>query len=219
MTKNQPSSQFTRPVDMGGANEASDPWGRFGLLAALVVFGAAMRIVPHEWNVAPVGAIALFAGAHFRNPLWALVTPLAALLASDTIIHFSHIPERPGFYPDMPFTYGAFGAVVLIGMLLQGQRAWAGRRVLSIIAAAYSGSVVFYLISNFGSWLQLYPQTLHGFIDCYVKAIPFYRNTLLGDAIYVPLLFGTFALIEHFVPEWSPARRVQPGAGSVLARL
>jgi hypothetical protein len=209
MSKNPSSSTSARPNACGG-NEAADPWARLALITALVAFGAAMRLVPHEWNVAPVGAIALFAGAHFRNPFWAIFTPLAALLSSDTIIELTGIHNRPGFYPDMPFTYAGFVAVALIGMLLQGQRGSAARRVLGITGATLSGSLVFYLVSNFGPWLQIYPQTWQGFVQCYVNALPFLGRTLLGDAIYVSVLFGTFALAEHFIPAWTPARQAQP---------
>ncbi|MGQ0550269.1 MAG: DUF6580 family putative transport protein, partial [Armatimonadota bacterium] len=33
----------------------------------------------------------------------------------------------------------------------------------------------------------------------YVAAIPFFRNTLLGDALYSAALFGGFALVESVV--------------------
>ena len=57
------------------------------------------------------------------------------------------------------------------------------------------------MLSNLGEWAfqPLYPKTAAGLIECYVAAIPFFGNTLLGDALYTLLLFGGFRLLEgHF---------------------
>ena len=35
---------------------------------------------------------------------------------------------------------------------------------------------------------------------CYVAAIPFFRNTLIGDAFYVCVLFGGLTLAEWGFP-------------------
>ncbi len=63
-------------------------------------------------------------------------------------------------------------------------------------------SVLFFIITNFGAWLvgNLYPKTLAGLVSCYVAAIPFFRNTLLGDAVYTLVLFGGFALVQRYLP-------------------
>jgi hypothetical protein len=33
-----------------------------------------------------------------------------------------------------------------------------------------------------------------------VAAVPFFQNTVAGDLFYTALLFGGFALAEHFLP-------------------
>lgn len=43
-------------------------------------------------------------------------------------------------------------------------------------------------------------MTLEGLLSCYAAAIPFFRNTLLGNLGYVAVLFGSFALAERYVP-------------------
>jgi hypothetical protein len=72
------------------------------------------------------------------------------------------------------------------------------RRLLPIAVATLVGAAMFYLVTNFGVWVTgvLYPQTAPGLLRCYTAAIPFFRNMLLGDACYVVLLFGGFALAE-----------------------
>jgi hypothetical protein len=69
-------------------------------------------------------------------------------------------------------------------------------------AAAIASSVVFFAITNFGMWLfsGFYPRTGAGLVACFVAAIPFFQNTVAGDLFYAALLFGGFALAEHFLP-------------------
>jgi len=57
-------------------------------------------------------------------------------------------------------------------------------------------------------WLvgDLYPRTLDGLATCYIAAIPFFRNTLAGDAGYTVALFGGFALAQRYVPSLDERR-------------
>jgi hypothetical protein len=64
------------------------------------------------------------------------------------------------------------------------------------------------VLTNFGVWAidNLYPKTTAGLVDCYVAAIPFFRNMLLGDLLYSALLFGALAFVENcFVRLREPA--------------
>ena len=78
-------------------------------------------------------------------------------------------------------------------MLLRRRRSW-----LRIAGAGLASAVVFFLVSNFGVWATgggtYYPHNAAGLIDCYVQAIPFFRNTLVSMAIFLPLLFSPLAL-------------------------
>ena len=108
-----------------------------------------------------------------------------------------------GVHRVMPFVYGSFALNVVLGRLIRDRRS-----PLVVGGAALAGSVLFFVITNFGVWLSsdLYPQTAEGLVVCYVAAIPFFRNTLAGDLLYACVLFGGFALAE-----WRfPALRGQP---------
>ena len=60
------------------------------LIVAMILFAAIIRIVPHPWNLAPVGAMALFSGAVVRNRVMAFVFPLLAMLAGDCVCWLSY---------------------------------------------------------------------------------------------------------------------------------
>ncbi|MGH7275164.1 MAG: DUF6580 family putative transport protein [Nitrospiria bacterium] len=159
---------------------------RFLTLVGIVLAAAAMRLIPHPPNFAPIMAMALFGGAYFASKKAAFAVPLAAMCLSDLFL---------GFDGSMPFIYGSFGLTVCLGMMIQDRRS-----PLRIGSAALAGSVLFFIFTNFGGWLtgHLYPKTAEGLIASYVAAIPFFRNTLLGDAVYTILLFGGFALALRY---------------------
>ena len=147
----------------------------------IILFGVVLRLIPHPPNVAPIAAMALFGGAYL-NKKYALVIPLIALFLSDIVI---------GFHSTMPFVYISFILIGLIGLKLQKRKS-----LQLILGITISSSVLFFIITNFGVWLSggLYPQTLDGLIRCYYFALPFFRNTIIGDLIFVGLFFGSFEL-------------------------
>jgi hypothetical protein len=161
---------------------------RFIVIALIILAAAASRLIPHPPNVASITAVALFGGAYLTDKRMALIVPLAALLLSDLVL---------GFYRHMEIVYGSFLLVVCLGFWLQRKRS-----AVRIAGAALASSVIFFIITNFGVWAfeSLYPKTAAGLLACYVAAIPFFQNTVLGDALYAAVLFGGFALAEKLFP-------------------
>lgn len=51
-----------------------------------------------------------------------------------------------------------------------------------------------------------YPHTLDGLIQSYTLAIPFFRNTLLGDLGYTVVLFGGYEIIQRFAKKLLPEK-------------
>jgi uncharacterized protein DUF6580 len=158
------------------------------LALAMIVIAAALRVGPHPWNFTPIGAMALFSGALVRDRRLAFLFPLITLFAGDLFL---------GFYKTTPVIYASFLLSVLIGRWLQSRRT-VGR----IAGATLLGAAQFFLVTNFGVWALdgLYPHTLAGLLACYAAGIPFFWNTLAGDAFYAAVLFGTFALAERKFP-------------------
>ncbi|MBI2987846.1 MAG: hypothetical protein HYY45_13865 [Deltaproteobacteria bacterium] len=168
---------------------------RLGLLIGMIFAAAGMRLLPHPPNFESIGALALFAGAHFDDKRWAFVLPLAAMLLSDAVI---------GFHGQMPVVYGTFALVVWLGVHLRERRT-----ALNVAGAGLAASILFFVVTNFGVWAfdGLYPRTLEGLVVCYIAAIPFFGYTLAGNLFYAALLFGGFALAERKIPVFSPAAR------------
>lgn len=159
-------------------------------LLAITLAAASTRLLPHPPNFAPIAAMALFGGCHFTSKPAAFGIPLTAMVLSDLVLGY-------GFHPVLPFVYGSFTLVVCLGLWVRQRRT-----PLTIGGAALTASALFFVVTNFGVWLlnDLYPMTLEGLVRCYVMAIPFFRNTLAGDAVYTLVLFGGFALAQTLFP-------------------
>lgn len=162
-------------------------------IVALIILVAAMRLLPHPMNVTPIGALGLFAGAMLPSRM-AWLLPIGALLLSDMI---------SGFYalPAMILVYFGFYCSAVIGRVWLARERTPGRLIGAVLASA----AVFFVISNLSAWLMYYPRTLEGFVQCYISAIPFFGRSLLGDALYTTLLFGSYEYIRRCQPHWQTA--------------
>ncbi|MCS6977189.1 MAG: hypothetical protein NZM31_09315 [Gemmatales bacterium] len=159
------------------------PMYRILVVSSMIAVAVAARLLPHPPNFAPIGAVALFAGAAFADRRLAFAVPLAAMILSDLFLHVHEL---------LPVVYGSFALSVILGRFLRGRR-----RFLPTTAMTLLGSLQFFLITNFGCWLLYYPHTWPGLTECYIAALPFFRNSVLGDLFYVGLLFGGLAVLER----------------------
>ncbi|MFC1630124.1 DUF6580 family putative transport protein [Patescibacteria group bacterium] len=68
-------------------------------------------------------------------------------------------------------------------------------------------------MTNFAVWIftPWYQKTLSGIIQCYVMALPFFRNTLLGNMFYVSIFFGIYELVSLWIKEKTFKRFLVPG--------
>jgi hypothetical protein len=139
-----------------------------------------------------MGAVALYAGARLPRR-WAWFVPVAGMVFSDILLDYG--THRPLFELTRWMIYATFAATTWLGPI--ANRPKIGPFMLPILSL--SASMLFFLTSNFGTWTEglLYPLTLPGLADCYVKAIPFFGRTVVADLVGTGLIFGLGALIER----------------------
>ena len=185
--------------EKSGSNVAACCGGQWLAFACLVAVGVAVRVgLQHIPNFAPVAAIGLFAGFFFRSRLLAFGAPLAIMVISDRLV-------EAGSYslPLMLTVYGLLALPVLLGspmrrslsMNVEGNSI--GRAlgsVVALIGCSLGCSLLFFLGTNFMVWAtsSWYEPTLAGLAKCYVSALPFFRYTVAGDAIFSTILFGGY---------------------------
>jgi hypothetical protein len=186
---------FQNTSDTTQRSNATNASLNYYIIGGLVFAAALSRLLPHPPNFAPIGACALFAGSYFgERRLLAFFIPLAALFASDLALEAT---TGWGFYSGMWTVYGAMTLIVFIGFWLSSRRTPA-----RIALGTLGGSALFFVVTNFAVWAggSLYPRTLEGLQACFVAAIPFFQNSLAGDAFYAVVLFGSAAFAARYVP-------------------
>lgn len=162
---------------------------KYVMVIGLIALALAGRMVPHPDNFTPVLAIALFGGATLSGGL-AYFAPFAAMFLSDLLLGNS-------FTWMTLVIYGCFLVGAGLGQWLGKERTWTKTGLATV-----SGSLLFYVVTNFGVWLTpggLYPHTLDGLIECYWMALPFFRNSLAGDLFWTAMLFGIFDLVQSWM--------------------
>jgi hypothetical protein len=165
------------------------------VLMGIVLAAALARLVPHPPNFTPIAAMALFGGACFVNRRTAYLLPLAAMLLSDLVLGVTRY-DLKRLLGIQPIVYACIWATTQLGQLIKDRRS-----LWQVGAATLAGSLLFFLVTNFAVWstMHMYPLTGSGLMRCYVEALPFFRNTLAGDAVFATILFGGLALLENRV--------------------
>ena len=139
---------------------------------SLILILALSRLMPHPDNFTPIIALAIMSSYFFRNVNFSYTVMLFSMLLADFFI---------GFYSHMLFVYLSLFLIVLIFFKISKKINYKNLFIFS-----FFGSVVFFLISNFGVWFvgNLYERNMSGLIECYFMAIPFFKNTIISTLIF-----------------------------------
>jgi len=147
----------------------------FILPIGLILVLSFSRLIPHPSNFTPILAVGVFAGFYFRNFILSLFIVISAMFIGDLVI---------GFHSTMIFTYSSLILAVAIGLLIKKFN------FKEILYSGLSSSVVFFAVTNFGSWLtlEMYEKNFSGLLQSYFMGIPFFHNTLISTLIYLIVL-------------------------------
>lgn len=138
-----------------------------------------------------VGASLLFFGSRMpRKQFW---IPAALLVGSDIFLNLGvyHIPLAL----DQIVMWAWYLVPCFLGLLLHNRV-----KPLNVLGAGLGTGVGFFLTSNFAVWAFGnigYAHNLAGLMDCYVKAIPFFRNGIISDVLFAAVFFGIGALVAQ----------------------
>lgn len=131
----------------------------------------------------------------FSSRWLAVLIPFTALYLSDLVLNnVVYAAYQESFtWAISAATYLGFAAIIGLGFLaLRNRKLAPGRLALTAI----SGSLLFFLITNFFSWyldpFNLYPDNVAGLGASYLAALPFFFNSLLGDLFFVGVLFSAY---------------------------
>lgn len=162
-------------------------WMDLALVAFLIGFDVAARLLPHTPGFMPVAASGLFAARFLRMPALAVIVPLLAMALSG----FGLAGDD---WRISLVVYAAIALPALAGML---SRRWRGAG--AVVTTMLSCSLIFFVTTNFAVWAfsGMYPLNLQGLVQCYVAALPFLDKTVLGDLFWTAVLFGGAWAVQH----------------------
>ena len=178
----------------------------FGLL---ILAASLYRAWPDRpYGFAPQMAMALFGGAVIKDKKLAFLLPLLSMLISDLfyqVLYNNGLTTIEGFYEGQWANYLIIAGITLFGFLLKKITA------LKVFAFSISGSILFFLASNFSVWAGnaglKRPQTFDGLMMCYYDGLAFlrdyclikgsYANLFIGDLFFCTILFGSFYLLQR----------------------
>jgi hypothetical protein len=153
----------------------------------LIGMGIGLRLLPHPANFTPLIAITLFGGVYLSKKT-AYLLPITIMTISNLFI------ENYFNLPMMISVYGSLFLMFPLSFWIKRNKDWK-----TIGGGALLSGIIFFLVTNFSVWLftPWYQNTLSGLINCFVRALPFFRGTLMGNLFYVPILFGGYELIKQ----------------------
>ncbi len=148
----------------------------FALIWLLI--GIIGRCVIHIPDVTPLTTLCLFSSTVFSKRQSCLML-LLILVLSDLCLHY--LLPIPAFGSWTIFTYSGWFMTLGLGFLFSKNRT-----EFSWIYYTVFASFLFWLWTNFGTWITttLYPHTLQGFCECYIAALPFLRNSVIGSVVW-----------------------------------
>ena len=153
-------------------------------------------------------AISLFAGLTIKDKKIAFLFPLLALFISDVLLqalHAVNLFPYSGFYNGQIVNYALFILITLIGIALRNYK------IAGIVAAAFIGPTVFFLLSNFVVWktqgvVMGYSNNFSGLVQCYTFGLPFYRNSLISTIIFLPAFITVYHWMIYGKLKLQPAK-------------
>jgi len=169
-----------------------------------ILFGAFSRLFTFLPNFSALESLALFGGAYISARYIAFIIPIAAMFFSDLVIN--NTVARP-FFPDhdglvifsdyMIWNFAAMILIVLFGRYFL-KKVNLTRGILGILGA----TGIFWIVSNIGAWLSsgLFPLTFMGMMENFAFALPFLKNSLLGNLVFGAILFGSYEWLRYAYP-------------------
>jgi hypothetical protein len=164
------------------------------LILVAVLSRFLLAAFPHpEWfNFTAIGGALLFFGA--RRSWREMLAPLAVLMATDYFLT-TQVYAYPFRVEGYVTTWAWYAMAMALGWILLHARTTFAR----VAAGVLLGPTSFFIVSDYAVWVGggMYPHTLAGLGDCFIAALPFYRNDLFSTGIVAGLAFGVPVLVRR----------------------
>lgn len=173
-------------------------------LGICLLFAAGTRLIPHVDNFTPMEAVSLFGAAYFSRKWWAFLAPVLIMYMTDFVIN--NTVARP-FFPQAEgiiwfSNYMIYNTLAYIGITILGITYLQKITTSRIVVLSLISSVLFFLITNFGTWMSeisMYPRSFSGLMMSYAAGLPFFRTSVLSTLVFSVMMFGSFSLLKRYI--------------------
>jgi hypothetical protein len=150
------------------------------------------RLLPHVPDVTALTSLSVIAGTQFSKTR-ALGIVLFSLFISDLLLAYFFGYSLVGSWTI--FNYSGFILITLFAPYFL-----TSNKKSALIIYLLCSSFGFWLWTNFGTWLcsGIYPHHINGLTTCYIAALPFLRNAMGGDLIWMGIFLGVYWMSERF---------------------
>ncbi len=165
----------------GMTTEKTDKWIFCLSWLFILVLG---RLVPHLPNMTPTLSLCVFGMWWLRRKFFFLFA-IIAIEISDFLLAKYYGFSSFGYWSI--FNDSAYLMIMLLTLIFRSHFSkFFSLQIFSLISCLF-----FWLWTNFGVWLfsDMYSHTLVGFSACYILALPFLKNALIADLIWITVLW------------------------------
>lgn len=183
------------------------------IVSILITTAICSRLIPHPANFAPMMAVGIFGGAFFQDRKWALIIPLLATWLSDlvinNIVYAAYYSEFTWFYPGFYWQYVVYALTPWVATYIFREKI----TVRNLFVSGLGSGLFFFFVSNFGVWVSstMYSSDAGGLLQCYLMGLPFLKGTLMGNIVYLLLLFGAYYFAELQIPSLRATSKIKLG--------
>ena len=179
------------------------------LAIALITLVALLgKLIPHLPNFSPMQSMALLGGAYITRKYLAYILPIVLIYVTDFVLNNTiyriYYPDHEGLVFFSDYMLVVLPSILLIVAL--GQFFLKRFKTEKLILTALAGSVLFFLITNFGAWISptsIYSKNIAGLLQSYIAGIPFFRASVLSTLLFTLLSFGGIEVLANYLSKRS----------------
>lgn len=137
------------------------------------------RLIPHPANMTPLVAMIII-NQTFFNRVTGVITCFVAMLAGDVSLALT------AGYPILG-SWSLFTYTGIMAICLFMPKKLLNTSPLFLISTIGVVHFLYWLWTNWGVWVAsgMYTHSLQGLVTCYIAAIPFLRNSIVGTFFYL----------------------------------
>lgn len=159
---------------------------------AFLVLILLARLLPHPPNVSPLTMIAFLLPSYYPKKAGFWLFILSVIVSDCFLSLLYHVKFFGGW---KLITYSGFAIIYCLGSLFNIKNfSFKQLFYLPILSLSY------WIWTNFGVWFiyEFYANSIEGLVLCFVAALPFLVNSIVGDLVWSMVILSSLWAIKKY---------------------